>query len=420
MILSCETGIEYAMTEKKNQLLTVPGKKLMAIPRLKKAASRKSENSPASKSVKIENAGNCITAPLIFVPGIMGSRLFKKGSSEPIWPPVGWRDSRRLKPQSPGDLINAGDIEVSRNEPLFPLVYSELLRYLENMGYILGRNFWIFPYDWTQSNRKSGEQLGEFIRDILSTHIQWHYVDIVNHSMGGFITRAAAGLFSAPVRRAVYIASPHYGSPKAYFILHPEIEFSVFGNFFNNVIGELAWRWYLHQFRWANTKNVEEEIKRMASQMDSVFELLPDRFYLTQQHPLVVKKGLSGDSPVYGLEATYYTEQFRFSSPEMQSRVRRAMAFKEELGAPLPGQENLVIYSDSENTADQIIHTDLMHLRFEQYQDSGQKGDELVPADSASLNHFPGAKRVPGTHNGVPNSQETSLLIRDFLLRQEV
>ena len=291
------------------------------------------------------------------------------------------------------------------------------MRYLETMGYILGKNFWVFAYDWTQSNRKSGEQLGKFIKDILFTHTQWKNVDIVNHSMGGLVTRAAARLFNAPIRRSAYIASPHYGSPKAYFILHPKIEFSIFGNLFKSMIGDLAWKWYSYHFGTADANSVEKEIKWVVCKMDSVFELLPDRFYLDQKHPLVIRKSLSGDFPVYGPDATYYVEQCKFPSPELQSRVRNAMIFKEELGADLPGQENLVIYSDSEETPDQIIYADMMHWRFERYQDSGQKGDMAVPADSASLNHLPQAKKVIGTHSGVPNSQETSLLIRDFLLK---
>lgn len=354
-------------------------------------------------------------APLIFVPGIMGSRLFKKGSSEPIWPPVGWWDKGHFKPKSLRDLASITDKETSQNEPLFPLVYSELLRYFENMGYILGENFWVFPYDWTQSNRKSGRGLKQFIQDVLSTRPQWRQVDVVNHSMGGLVTRAAAKLYSAPIRRTVYITSPHFGSPKAFFILHPKIEFSVFGNFFKSVIGDLAWKWYLHHLANTETNSMEKEIKSMARQLDSVFELLPDRFYFEQNHLVVIKKVITGDSPVSDLESTYYKGQCKFPSSELQNRIKEAMAFKEELGATLPWQENLVIYSDSEETIDQIIYLEQVRWRFGQYKDSGQKGDLLVPVNSATLNNPTAARRVQGTHNGVPNSQETSLLVKDFL-----
>jgi pimeloyl-ACP methyl ester carboxylesterase len=356
-------------------------------------------------------------APLIFVPGIMGSRLFKKGSSEPVWPPVGWWDKGHFKPKSLKELTTALDLEVSQNEPLFPLVYSELLRYLENAGYILGENFWVFAYDWTQSNRISGKLLAQFINNVLQTHPRWKQADIVNHSMGGLVTRAAAGLYGAPIRRTVYITSPHFGSPKAFFILHPKIEYSVFGNFFKNVIGDLAWKWYVHKLIDTENNNMEKEIKNLARQLDSVFELLPDRYYLDRDHPLVVRKTLSGDYPVRGVDSTYYSDRCSFPSSELKIKTRLAMQFKEDLGAELPGQENLVIYSDSEETLDQITYLEQVGWRFGRYKDSGQKGDLIVPVNSAALNNPAEARRVAGTHNGVPNSLETSQLIKDFLVR---
>jgi hypothetical protein len=353
--------------------------------------------------------------PLIFVPGIMGSSLFKKGSGEPIWPAAGWWDKGRFRITSLRAITSTPDRETSQNEPLFPLVYSEMLRYFENMGYILGQNFWIFPYDWTQSNRRSGQKLEQFIQDILSTHPQWHQVDIVSHSMGGLVTRAAARLYSAPIRRTVYIASPHFGSPKVFFILHPKMKFSVFGNFFRNVIGDLAWRWYLHRLGDTENTNLEKEIKSVACQLDSVFELLPDRFYFEQNNLVVVREASGGDCPICGLESTYYSGRCKFPSSELQDRVREAMAFKEELGATLPGSENLVIYSDSEETVNEIICPARVPWRLGRYKDSGQKGDSLVPVKSATLNNPTAARRVQGTHNGVPNSLETALLVKEFL-----
>jgi len=356
-----------------------------------------------------------ISTPLIFIPGIMGSRLFVKWSSEPIWPPVGWWDHGHFKPRSIRDLVELQEKEVSQNDPLFPLVYSELLRFLENMGYIVGRNFWIFAYDWTQSNRKSGEQLAQLIQTILSEHPQWKSVDIVNHSMGGLVTRAAGKLYAAPLRRTVYITSPHFGAPKAYFALHPKVDFSVFQNFFGSLLGDLAWKWYLHRF--GNTDTIEKEVKWLSRQVDSVYELLPDKFYFNQNHSLLVRKNLNEEVPIWGLESTYFADPWKFPTQDLNAKVRQAMAFKEELGDTLPGLENLVIYSDSEETIDRITYREHLGRHFGAHYDSGQRGDTMVPTDSASLNNCSEARKVKGTHNGVPNSQETGLLVRDFLLR---
>jgi len=355
-----------------------------------------------------------VKAPMIFVPGLLGSCLFKKGG-EPLWPSLGWWDKGHFKPTSLREITSVGERETSQNEPLFPLVYSEMLRHFEDMGYVIGRNFWMFPYDWTQSSRISGRKLEQFIRETLSTHPRWQQVDIVTHSMGGLVTRAAAKLYSAPIRRTVYIASPHCGSPKAFFLVHRKMRFSVFGGFFGNLIGDLVWRWYLHRLAPIGSINLEKEIKGMACQLDSVFELLPDRFYFERNHAVVIRRRPGRDFPVGGLEATYYTGPARLPSSLCQDRARRAMAFKEELGGTLPGNENLVIYSDCEKTDDQVVYPGRVWWLLGWYRDSGQRGDSIVPVNSATLNNPAAASRVWGTHIGVPNSEEATTLIREFL-----
>jgi hypothetical protein len=129
----------------------------------------------------------------------------------------------------------------------------------------------------------------------------------------------------------------------------------------------------------------------------------------------VVRKNLSSEVPVIGVQETYLKNRFRFFSQDMLVKIRDAMQFKEDLGASLPGQENLVIFSDSEPTSDRIFFREGMSRTFSKHFDSGQKGDNMVPVFSASLNNYPEARLVKGTHIGVPNSQETSMLIRDFL-----
>ena len=86
-------------------------------------------------------------------------------------------------------------------------------------GYTLGSNFWTFPYDWRQSNEISGQMLTKLIEKKIQG--KWNSIDIVCHSMGGFVARAAYK-HGAPIKRTVYIASPHFGNPLAYFALNPE------------------------------------------------------------------------------------------------------------------------------------------------------------------------------------------------------
>jgi hypothetical protein len=193
------------------------------------------------------------------------------------------------------------------------------------------------------------------------------------------------------------------------------MKFHVFGNFFRNLIGDLAWRWYLHRLGDTENTTLENQIKRLACQLDSVFELLPDRFYFEHHNLVIVKEASTGDCPICGLGSTYFSGPCRFPSSELQDRVKQAMAFKEELGATLPGRENLVIYSDSEETVDRITCPARLQWRFGRYKDGGQRGDSIVPVNSATLNNPTAARRVQGTHTSVPNSLETSLLVKEFL-----
>ena len=78
---------------------------------------------------------------------------------------------------------------------------------------------------------KAGQLLTRFIKEKIQGNNNWDSVDIVCHSMGGIVTRAACKQ-GAPVKRAVYIASPHFGNPMAYFALNPEIHTEAFSDFF--------------------------------------------------------------------------------------------------------------------------------------------------------------------------------------------
>ena len=95
-----------------------------------------------------------------------------------------------------------------------------------------------------------------------------------------------------------------------------------------------------------------------------------------------------------GLKLHITVDHCGFSSAEIKKRIKEAMVFKEDLGNTLPGLENLVIYSDSEETFDHIVLLEHAGWHFGQFKDSGQKGDLLVPVDSATLNNPTSARKV--------------------------
>jgi lecithin:cholesterol acyltransferase len=191
------------------------------------------------------------------VPGISDSALAKKIESDTneeqwqyFWPPPAPPSNLPQSPYYPSNLppevkkrILDGLHSHIRSDPddetsvkamgLWPSTCDYLINALELSGYTLNVNFWIFPYDWRQSNRISGKLLADFIEDKVgkANSAQHEYdddgVDIINHSMGGFVTRAALS-YRAPIKRVVYIASPHYGCPLSYFTLQKDVPFDLY------------------------------------------------------------------------------------------------------------------------------------------------------------------------------------------------
>jgi len=66
---------------------------------------------------------------------------------------------------------------------LIPFAYDGLIQSILKWGYKPNSNFWIFPYDWRQSNRISGHLLARFIEE--KTEGSLDGVDLIIHSMGG-------------------------------------------------------------------------------------------------------------------------------------------------------------------------------------------------------------------------------------------
>jgi pimeloyl-ACP methyl ester carboxylesterase len=359
------------------------------------------------------------TRLLVFVPGLLCSQLWDKETGTRIWPPVGWQEKGRLAARPLRLLVT---VQSKTAHLLFPGLYDELLKAFHDMGYHEDiqprkpRNLWVFVYDWTRSNRDSGRDLATFIRrDVLEAHNRlhpehpWKDVDVVSHSMGGLVTRAAIQLFQAPIQRAVYLAAPHYGAPLAYFALHSEVGLTRTLGLFVSMLGNAMWGRFLRLP--GDERRLDEQLHWVATRLPSVYEMLPDEFYLTDRHPMVTLQSGLISTAVIGPADTYWVNPLsRFLDPTQCRRAEEAMTFKRQLGSQMP-ERKLVLYSDTEVTPDRVVHR---WNRFGRPYDSGQHGDESVPVASAAAG-LGDAVRVQGTHEGLANSQETHRLIAQFL-----
>ena len=371
--------------------------------------------------------------PLIFVPGTRTSRLAIRktnGSVEHFWPLLPHEFLVREKLDGVFHLletkirrnVDEDDIPVVATG-LIPFAYGGLIKSILAWGYKPNLDFWIFPYDWRQSNRVSGQLLARFIEE--KTGNSTDGVDIVSHSMGGIITRSAHK-YGAPIRRAIYIGCPHLGSPLAYFILHPEIDSRRFiGSAYDSY--PLAPTLAGHSSNNESKKSLNERRKELFAKFPSMYELLPDHTYLSKM-PVLSADG----KPAFGVEETYLTNDWAFKQKDMRTAINDASAFKAEIGDELSGDDVLLVCGTNQITFDSIkfrtaYHvpmtnrpTYVMQRGFSLPYDSGLGGDGYVPTISAmgtvsETSAFKNTVFIPEAHTALPNANATAEVISRFL-----
>jgi pimeloyl-ACP methyl ester carboxylesterase len=191
--------------------------------------------------------------PVIFIPGILGSRLVNRRTGETVWPDLRVdSDAIALPISSPVLAQNADEIvatevvEDAKVSALIPeiSVYGPMLEALERQGgYRRGRfdapppggdcdTLYLFPYDWRRDIVESARALGCMIEDLKRRLGRPDLrFDIVAHSMGGLVARYYAmyggrDVLDAPVARpdwagaqnlnlVVMVATPNAGSISA-------------------------------------------------------------------------------------------------------------------------------------------------------------------------------------------------------------
>jgi len=104
--------------------------------------------------------------------------------------------------------------------------FQDLITELENEGYEENKDLFVFPYDWrldisyiAGENNNDPNNLANNILKI-KNQLGIDKVDVIAHSMGGLVAKKYIHLFgTSSIDKFIDIASPHYGSPKAFKIL---------------------------------------------------------------------------------------------------------------------------------------------------------------------------------------------------------
>jgi hypothetical protein len=192
--------------------------------------------------------------PIVFVPGIMGTRM-KNSSGKKIWDPddalfmlknygLAWKGADDKKAAIIGkkfseDFLQVFNDDKDHNEDKledFPGAaergwggvswssYGKILSALQTRTWSpLMRLCFEMPvyacgYNWTASNSTSGKKLKEFIDKVVADN-KCEHVIIVTHSMGGLVTRSACIEHGAnsKVLGIIHGVQPVFGAAAAYW-----------------------------------------------------------------------------------------------------------------------------------------------------------------------------------------------------------
>jgi pimeloyl-ACP methyl ester carboxylesterase len=161
-----------------------------------------------------------IKRPLVFIPGILGTRLCDEQNNL-IWGGL-------------SSLSNFGQIDLLADQPrnlhkcgliktivsLGPFwqadIYTPLLTHLGTIGYHEGTNLIIFDYDWRQSNETTADDLAAFLTN--HKDLQNRDFDILAHSMGGLVARLLVKRHSAmtsSIKRIITMGTSFQGTGRA-------------------------------------------------------------------------------------------------------------------------------------------------------------------------------------------------------------
>ena len=159
--------------------------------------------------------------PVILVPGIMGTELWK--GDDLIWPDIveigrdiGDDFMNVLMMDSDGFAIDGqvatGDIV--RTAPTKD-IFEGLINEFEDLGYEENTDLFVFAYDWRLDIRTSSQSLKQKI-DLVLSQTSNEKVNIVAHSMGGLLSKQYIldNSFDS-INKLIFVGTPHLGAPNS-------------------------------------------------------------------------------------------------------------------------------------------------------------------------------------------------------------
>lgn len=356
--------------------------------------------------------------PLIFIPGIAGSRLDDRDGTK-IWPPP-----NTLMFADPFSSVGYLKLSLDPAEFLFASpdiiapdvmldydgkdVYGNILSMLtERGGYVryeindqphlrtyegcdLSQSrsdptLFVFAYDWRKSGIESATALKEYVRCVQRFYPETD-VDILAHSQGGLIARRYIITNSEThhVNKLITIATPWLGAPKAINVLHT-------GQFLDPSTPASGWDYIINPFVNAETRSI---FKTLSAYYPSVHELVPSRTYLDTVN--------TPPYDYYGRLLTYdemtaqLDQQFPASTPGLTNRAFHSRPGQDDWSQDSSGVEYHHLYGITRiaKTVGTVVQRDLINCeRFFRNCSLNNifdvvltTGDQTVPVLSARRN----------------------------------
>jgi len=331
----------------------------------------------------VTNNGNLIVrakrqveVPVIFIPGITGSRLVENTGSTPVerWPGLGpaiftGSNLDRLRPSTNADIVATDVIRYLLPGSLKP-IYGPIVEHLSMTGGLteysvdgdpsrrteqgcdLAQRFnspmlFVFAYDWRKSSVENANKLKDYVGCIQRFYPETE-VDIVAHSMGGLLARRY--IISNPddhsVRKMISIGSPFLGAPEALQVLETGKPKSLEG-----VLGKTALRLS------------PPRIKNLAIESQAVHELLPSwGYFALGGRPFVEETfDINGNGTVpeeydYPQIFAFFNDRYQ-TAPYLANDIFHSAQGQDDWRLDTSGVEYFHIFGErkSEDTIEQVV-----------------------------------------------------------------
>ena len=153
--------------------------------------------------------------------------------------------------------------------------FDNLIASFKENGYEEGKDLFVFPYQWRDSNLNNAVLLKEKIQEIKQA-TDWPKVDIVAHSMGGLLVRqyVESNEYQDDIDQLIMLGTPQWGAPKDYLIWEGGDGFYGAGGF---LLEHLVFAQEAHE---AGFDKIVDYLHNMP--IESVRELLPTYNYLEE------------------------------------------------------------------------------------------------------------------------------------------